>query len=266
MHNVSNFMNRRAVRRLALGVGAVLTVACGTKEAPTGLQPTGPTGRIRFVNLINDPTRNPVNAILEQLPFGVNLGYGGTTPSSLPAPNTANYSAIYAGDRSLVLKKTADTNVTVASFTVTMTANQDRTIYAIGGAGGATVTSFSTTDDNTTAIPTGQTSVRVVNLSPAAGAVDVFVTAPNADLAAATPVATNVAPSAASTYANIPAITAYQVRVVPAGTAAANRSANVLVSITPTAPTFAAGTGHTIVIADKAAGGGPPTAFVLTDR
>ena len=266
MYNVSNSMTRRAVRHLALAAAAVLIAACGTKEAPTGLEPTGPTGRIRFVNLINDPARNPVNAILEQLPFGVNLGYGGSTPSSLPAPNTANYSAIYAGARSLVLKKTADTNVTVASFTVTMTENQDRTVYAVGGTGGGTVTSFSTTDDNATAIPASQTSVRVVNLSPAAGAVDVFVTAPNADLAAATPVATNVAPSAASAYANIPVITAYQVRAVPAGTAAANRGANVLVSITPTAPTLGAGTGHTIIIADKAAGGGPPTAFVLTDR
>ncbi len=266
MHNVSTSMKRRAVRHFALALAAGLTVACGTKEAPTGLQPTGPTGRIRFVNLINDPARNPVNAILEQLPFGVNLGYGGTTPSSLPAPNTANYSAIYEGNRSLVLKKTADTNVTVASLTLAMVANQDRTVYAVGGTGGGTVTSVSTIDDNTTAIPTGQTAVRVVNLSPAAGAVDVFVTAPNADLATATPAAANVAPSAASAYANIPAITSYQVRAVPAGTAAANRAANVLVSITPTAPTLAAGTGHTIIIADKAAGGGPPVAFVLTDR
>lgn len=266
MHTVSTLMNRPVVRHLVLAIAAGLTVACGTKEAPTGLQPNGPTGRIRFVNLITDPARNPVNAILEQLPFGVNLGYGGSTPSSLPAPNTANYSAIYAGSRSLVLKKTADTTVTVASFTLAMVENQDRTVYAVGGTGGAAVTSFSTTDDNTTAIPTGQTSVRVVNMSPSAGAIDVFVTAPNADLAAATPVASNVAPSAASAYANIAAITSYQVRAVPAGTAAANRAASVLVSITPTAPTLAAGTGHTIIIADKAAGGGPPVAFVLTDR
>jgi hypothetical protein len=267
MHFFSTRMNRFLVRLVALGAAVGLTVACGTKEAPTGLQPTGPTGRIRFVNLINDPARNPVNAILEQLPFGVNLGYGGSTPSSLPAPNTANYSAIYAGDRSLILKKTADTNVTVASFTIPMVANQDRTVYAVGGTGGATVTSFSTTDDNTTAIPAGQTSVRVVNLSPAAGAVDVFVTAPNADLATATPVATNVAPSAASVYANIAPLGSYQVRAVPAGTAAANRAANVLVSVTPTVPaTLGVGTGHTVIIADKPAGGAPPTAFVLTDR
>jgi hypothetical protein len=75
-----------------------------------------------------------------------------------------------------------------------------------------------------------------------------------------------VAAQAVSIYTNIAAISLYQVSVVPAGTAAANRAANVLVSITPTAPPFAAATGHTIVIADKAAGGGPPTAFVLTDQ
>jgi len=266
MHTISTVMNRLAVRHLALLVVAGFTVACGTKEAPTGLQPTGPTGRIRFVNLITDPARNPVNAILEQVPFGVNLAYGGSTPSSLPAPNTANYSAVYAGARSLVLKKTADTTVTVASFTVTMAANEDRTVYAVGGTGGGTVTSFSTNEDNSTPIPAGQTTLRVVNLSAAAGAVDVFVTAPNADLATATPIATAVPPQSFSAYANIPAITAYQVRAVPVGTAPANRGANVLLSITPTAPTLGAGTGHTIIIADKAAGGGPPTAFVLTDR
>ena len=267
MHNVSTLMNRLAVRHLVLAVVAGVTVACGTKEAPTGLQPSGPTGRIRFVNLINDPARNPVNAILEQLPFGVNLGYGGSTPASLPAPNTANYSAIYAGARSLVLKKTADTNVTVASFTVTMAANEDRTVYAVGGTGGGAVTSFSTNEDNNTPIPTGQTNVRVVNLSPAAGAVDVFVTAPNADLATATPVATAVPPQSFSGYTNIPAMASYQVRAVPAGTAAANRAANVIVNVTPITPaSLNAGTGHTIIIADKAAGGGPPTAFVLTDR
>jgi uncharacterized protein DUF4397 len=257
---------RLAVRHVALAATAVAAMACGTKEAPGPLEPTGPTGRIRFVNLINDPARTPVNALLEQLPFGVNLGYTGSTPSSLPAPNTANYAAAYAGDRSLVLKKTADTAVTVASFTVTMTANEDRTVYAVGGANGGTVSAFTTKDTMSTTIPAGQTRVRIVNMSPAAGAVDVFITAPNADLATATPVATNVGAQAVSPYINIPAISSYQVRAVPAGTAPANRNANVLVTLTPANTPLNAGTGHTIVIADKAAGGGPPTAFVLSDQ
>src|SRR6185369_9142135 len=86
---------------------ALAGVACGTKDAPGPLAP-GQTGRIRFVNLITDPARNPLNAVLENLPFGVNLGYGGTTPSSLPSPATANYSPILVGDRTLVLVRTAD--------------------------------------------------------------------------------------------------------------------------------------------------------------
>jgi Domain of unknown function (DUF4397) len=257
---------RRVVRHVALAATAVTAMACGTKEAPGPLEPTGPTGRIRFVNLINDPARNPVNALLEKLPFGVNLGYGGSTPSSLPAPNTANYAAVYAGDRSLVLKRTADTTVTVATFTVTMAANEDRTVYAVGGANGGAVTAFTTKDTMSTTIPAGQTRVRIVNVSPAVGAVDVFITAPNADLSTATPVATNVAAQAVSLYVNLPAISAYQVRAVPAGTAPANRGASVLVTLTPTNTPLAAGTGHTIVIADKSAGGGPPTAFVLSDQ
>ena len=98
------------VRHAALiAVAALVATACGTKDAADPLQPNGPTGRIRFVNLITDPARNPVNAILEGVPFGVNLGYTGSTPSSLPAPSTANYSAILAGDRSLVLKRTVVT-------------------------------------------------------------------------------------------------------------------------------------------------------------
>jgi hypothetical protein len=239
--------------------------ACGTKEAAGPLEPTGPTGRIRFVNLINDPARNPVNAILESVAFGVNLGYTGSTPSSLPAPNTANYSAILSGARALVLKKTADTSVTVATFNLTIAADEDRTVYAIGGAGGGTVTSFSVTDVNA-AVPAGQVRVRVVNLSPAAGAIDAFVTAPNADLSTATPIATNVGSQSVSTYVNVGALGSYQFRAVPAGTAPANRGASVLASISPTAPLFAGGSGRTFVVADKAAGGAPSTAFVLTDQ
>ena len=64
---------------------ALVAAACGTTDAADPLSPSGPTGRIRFVNLVTDPARNPVNAILEKLPFGVNLGYTGSTPSSLPA-------------------------------------------------------------------------------------------------------------------------------------------------------------------------------------
>jgi hypothetical protein len=244
----------------------VLTgVACGTKDAPGPLD-AGQTGRIRFVNLITDPARLPVNAVLENVPFGVNLGYGGTTPSSLPSPATANYSAILVGDRTLVLKKTADPTATVATLSFTVVLGADHTVYAEGGTGGGPITGFMTTDP-TPAPPAGQVAVRIVNMSPTGGAMDFFVTAPSADLSTATPTVANLAYHGESPYVNLAAGT-YQIRAVPAGTAAALRSASVVISFTPpaTPAPFPAGSARTIVAADAAAGGSPLRAFLLPDK
>ncbi len=200
----------RTFKTLFAVVGVVALAACDTKEAPGPLEPGGPTGRIRFVNLITDATRVPVNAILDGLPFGVSLAYGGTTPSSLPSPSTANYSAILAGPRTLVLKKTADTTVTVATIPLVITASQDLTVYATGGASASGVTPFLITDDNSGTVDATQTRIRAVNMS-SGGAVDVFVTVANADLSVATATFSNVAAHAGSAYVNVAAGT-YQIR------------------------------------------------------
>jgi len=136
-------------------------------------------------------------------------------------------------------------------------------VYATGGVGGAPVTFFSVI--NTNPVPTAsQVEVRIVNYSPAAGAIDVFITAPNADLSAATPtVSSPGAPDPGTSYVVLAPGT-YQVRAVPAGTAPALRSTSVVLTINNLV--LAGGTGRTIVIADRAAGGAPITGFVLTDR
>lgn len=253
-------LRQMALRTGAL-LGAVLLAACGTADAADPLSPTGPTGRVRFVNVITDTTRGRVNAILENVPFGVNLTYTQSTPITLAAPNTANYSPIYVGNRTLVLKRTADTNTVVASIPFTVAANQDQTIYATGGAAASAITNFITTDDNT--LSATQARVRVVHLSPTAGAVDIFVTAPGADLAAATPTLANVAVRTASAYLAVNA-GSYQVRVVPAGTAPAARAGAVAINVASLA--LAANTVRTIVAADNTTGGAPLRAFVLQDR
>lgn len=241
---------------------AFVGAACGTKEAAGPLSPGGPTGRVRFVNLVTDPARIPVNAILESVPFGVNLGYGGTTPTALAAPSNATYSAILSGARSLVLKRTADTSVVLATINFTVGDNEDRTVYATGGTGGAAVASFITVDANP--VPTtAQVEVRIVNMSPTGGAQDVFVTAAGADLSTATPTAANLAYQQPSPYVAFAPGT-YQVRSVPAGTAPAARAASVTVTLSTGA--LAGGTGRTVIIADRAAGGAPLTGFVLSDR
>jgi hypothetical protein len=249
----------RTARVLA---GLTLLGACGTADAPTSFSPGGEQGRIRFVNVITDTTRGRVNAILERTPFGVNLTYTQSTPITLPAPSTALYSPILAGSRSLELVRTANTATNVGTFAVTVAANTDVSVYATGGAGGSTITPFLTTDDNT-APSAGQVRVRVVHLSPSAGPVDIFVTAPGADIAAAAPTLANFAVRTASSYLAVPAGT-YQVRVVPAGTPPAGRAAAVAINVASLA--LPAGGVRTIVAADNNVGGAPLRAFVLTDR
>lgn len=244
-----------------MGIGLV-AAACGTTEAPGPLQPSGLTGRVRLVNVITDVTRGRVNASIGGVPFGVDLVYSVSAPASLPAPSNAFYAAVVAGDRSLVLKRTADTSVTVATLNFTIAAGQDRTVYAIGGVGNSAVTGFVTTDENPLAAAT-QTRVRIVNLSPTAGSVDIFVTAPGADLALATPTLAAFAYQGVSAYLVVPAGT-YQVRVVPAGTPPANRASSVTINVVSLV--LAGGTGRTIVAADNNVGGAPLRAFVLSDR
>ncbi len=242
-----------------LGVAALLA-GCGTKDATDPLIP-GSTGRLRFVNLITDTTRGRVNAILESVPFGVNLTYGGTTPSSLPSPATAIYSSILTGSRSLVLKRTIDTTATVATFALTVDNAVDYTVYALGGASASAITSFVTPDTNT-APALGAVRVRAVHLAPSAGNVDLFVTAVGADLAAATPALANV-PFKAAAYLSVPAGT-YQVRAVPAGTAPALRSANVAINLASVA--LPANGARTLIAADNATGGAPYRFIALVDR
>jgi hypothetical protein len=242
-------------RILGIALLAAIT-ACGTKDAAAPLT-SDPAGRIRFVNLITDATRVPVNAYLEGLPLGVNLASGATAPATLPAPATAFYAPVLAGSRSLVLKKTADTTSTVGIYALTIVAGEDQTVYGVG-AGGLSV---STTDVNPAPVAT-EVRLRIVHMSQSTGTVDAFETAASADLTGATPNATNLAYQAASAYFTV-APASYQVRFVPAGTAPAARNASVILTLATTA--FAGGTARTVVAADGTTVG-TRRAILLSDR
>jgi hypothetical protein len=263
MKEIATSAKIRVPRTLVALTGSlVLLAGCGTEEAPGPLEPLGPTGRVRLVNLITDAVRGRVNASLEGTVFTVDLQYAQAAPANLPAPATAFYSPVYTGNRSFVLKRTADTAVTVATLAVAIADGEDKTVYAIGGAGGSAITGVQVVDTNPAAAGT-ETRLRIVNMSPTGGSVDVFVTAVNADLSTATARATGLAYQAASAYFTVAPGT-YQVRAVPAGTAPAARGASVTINLASTA--FTGGTGRTIVLADNSTGGAPLRAFVISDR
>ena len=241
---------------------SLLMSACGTSDGSTSLLPNGPTGRVRFVNLITDTTRARVNLTLGPTRWNVNQVYGTATPATLAAPNTAIYSDIEIGSRALVLKRTADTTATVATFPLTIATGVDYTVYATGGTGASAITSFITTDTNTVPV-SGAVRVRVVHLAPTAGPVDVFVTSVGADLALATPTLANV-PVRGAAYLPSVAAGTYQVRVVPAGTAPALRAASVALNLASVV--LPANSARTLIAADNNIGGTPLRFVTLVDR
>ena len=238
-------------------IGLVVLSAACVSDTTAGL---AGTGRFRFVNLISDPSKQPVSANLGGAPFGSAMPFGTSSPAWVTSPLTVNYAPLSAGDRSLVLKHSADTGVVVGVYTVTIPASRDLTAYATGGGG------FSiqvTLDDNPPPQP-GAIRLRIVNLSVAAGTVDLFFTAQTADLAAATPSVTNVGFEDVSEYFTIEAGT-YRVRAVRSGVAPSERTGlNIVANINQ--DTWTSG-GRTIVIADNSSAGVTfATARTLTDQ
>jgi Domain of unknown function (DUF4397) len=200
--------------RMGLVLGT-LAVGCGEGTVgPTGTEPTEAFGRIRFVTAV--PNAAPVNVTVDGVPMGVNLTYGTATSATV-------YNAAYGGNRRFVVTRTADQAVTVLDAQVPITADTSQTIYATTQ--GATNNFFVTLDN--LQLPSGsQVKIRAVNLAPGMGNVDVYVTAPNADITALTPQFANVAPRAATDYLTLARAT-YQVRFATAGTKTVRLSATV---------------------------------------
>jgi len=119
----------------------------------------------------------------------------------------------------------------------------------------AQITPIVLQDDNT-APAAGNARVRAIHGAPSAPSVDIYVTAPDADLATATPVLTGVAFGDVADYLEVPA-GEYQVRITPAGTK--------LVAIDSGALTLESGQVRTAIAVDAPGGGAPFDLLVLAD-
>jgi hypothetical protein len=109
------------------------------------------------------------------------------------------------------------------------------------------------TDDNSAPMP-GDFKLRFFHASPVASAVDLFVTAPNADLTSATPTFTNVVFEGFAGYANMPQ-GAFQLRATSTGTT------NVIADTGPV--TFTAGQIRTAVLVNPPGSATQPLGIVL---
>ncbi|MEL6367939.1 MAG: DUF4397 domain-containing protein, partial [Pseudomonadota bacterium] len=157
------------------------------------------------------------------------------------APGTYNVKVTPAGDAGTIVIDT-DLNLTVGS---------ESSVYATDLL--ASIAPQVLADDRRSVAT--QAQVRILHGSPAAGAVDIFVTAPGTDITTVTPNFADVEFGDETGYVQLAAGT-YTVTVTPTGTTTA--------AIGPIDITIDAGGIYTAVARD-AAGGGAPLGLILLD-
>jgi hypothetical protein len=109
--------------------------------------------------------------------------------------------------------------------------------------------------DTVSALPSGQVGLRVINASPSAGAVDVYVTGADSTLGTAS--VSNVIYEGTSGYINAP-VGALRLRVTAAGTK------NVLLDVD--ASSLTDGQARSVLLMDSVGGGLPITWLAIPDR
>lgn len=178
---------------------------------------------------------------------------GAVALSDVPFKAFSDYLGVPAGTRRLQVRA-AGTSTIVIDASAALDAGRQYTVIALNEVG--MIEPLVLVDDNTSPAA-GNVKVRLIHASPTAGPVDIYVTAPNADLSTTAPTLSNVPFKAVSAYLEVPAST-YQIRVVPAGTNS--------VALDSGPVTLDAGQIRTVIAVDAQGGGLPVGAIVLADR
>lgn len=223
---------------LLFAAGA-LTVACSDDDTST----TGPAAgeaRVRVVHASPDAPSVDVLVDNAQVLAGV------------PYLAASDYLAVSAGNRNLKVNA-AGTATTVIDANVGLTNGVDYTVIASDLV--ASIAPIVLQDDNS-APAAGNVKVRAIHGAPSAPAVDIYVTAPGADLANETPTLANVAFGDVADYIEAPA-GSYQVRVTPVG--------DKTVVIDSGTLALASGQVRTAIAVDVAGGGAPFDLLLLPD-
>lgn len=224
---------------LALTLVAALAVsACSDDNNVTA---PASTADLRVVHA--SPDAPNVDVLVDNTAALTNVGYKAASP----------YLEVPSGSRNLKVRASGTTTV-VIDQTATLNQGSAYTVIATGRV--ASIAPLVLTDDLTSPAA-GNIRLRLVHASPSAGNVDIYVTAPTADITTATPTLANVAFRVASNYLEVPAGT-YRVRITPAGTK------TVAIDVNNVALT--AGQVRTAVAVDAPGGGAPFGAILLADR
>lgn len=230
-------MKLTTLMALALTVG-IAGPACSDDD-PTG--PAVATANVRVVHA--SPDAPNVDVLVDDVVVLTNVPYEAASA----------YLAVPAGTRNLKVNATG-TTTTVIDADVPLTAGMSYTVMATGLV--AEIEPLVLSDD--LAHPaSGNVKVRLVHAAASAPTVDIYVTAPGADISALSPTLTGVPFRGYSDYLEVPAGN-YQVRVTVAGTKTVAIDSGTL--------SIMAGEIRSGVALDNAGGGAPFGAIVLADK
>jgi Domain of unknown function (DUF4397) len=220
-----------------LMAATALTAACDDDD-----DNTGPEGEARVRVVHASPDAPDVDVLLDDA----------VVLSDVPYLAASDYLEAPAGQHNVKVNA-AGTTTTVIDEDVTLVDGTDYTVIASDLV--AALTPIVLEDDNSTPAA-GTARVRAIHGAPSAPAVDIYVTAPGADLEGETPVLTGVEFGDVADYLEVPAGD-YQVRVTPAGTK--------IVAIDSGTLTLVSGQVRTAIAVDAPGGGAPFDLLVLAD-
>lgn len=181
----------------------------------------------------------------------VNDNFGAPVLEDVPFPVFSDYLTVPPGAYNVKVTAANNPGAIVIDADVTLEAGKRYSVYATGLL--ASIAPYVLVDDDRPVATAAK--VRIVHAAPSAPAVDVYVTAPGASIATATPALTNVPFRAESGYLGL-AAGSYDVTVTPTGTKTA--------AIGPATITIANGGVYTAAARD-AVGSGPPFGLILLD-
>ncbi len=206
----------------------LLMVGCGSGRHP----------RARVMNASPDSPR------IDVLIGGITVGH------RLPFRAASDYHHIHDGFNDVLVFAT-DSNDLLLEGVPFFAQRQDYTLIVLNSV--QFLDAVLLTDDNSAPAP-NNFKFRFVHASPTASAVDVYITAPNADLMSATPAFANIAFGDSAGYASQPQGT-FQVRITSTGTKNVIADSGAL--------TFMAGQIRTAVLVNPPGSATEPLAIVL---
>ena len=221
---------------LLLAAGA-LTAACSDDD-----DNTGPEGEARVRVVHASPDAPDVDVLVDDAEV---LG-------DVPYLTASAYLDVPAGDQNLKVNA-AGTATALIDTDVSLVDGTDYTVIASGLV--EAIEPIVLQDDNS-APAAGNARVRAIHGAPGAPAVDIYVTAPGADLETTIPLLASVEFGDVADYIEAPAGD-YQVRVTPAGTKTVVIDSGTLA--------LSSGQVRTAIAVDAAGGGAPFDLLVLED-